>query len=202
MTAGYINEPARTDLFSVMDAANVDLKGFTDDFYVHLTGAHLATVLDTLEHLAASDTWFEITTLVIPGHNDSDADLAAECAWIVDHLGADVPVHFSAFHPDHRMRDVPPTPPATLSRARRIALDAGIRYAYTGNVHDVEGDTTRCPGCGSALIVRDWYALRSWHLAVDAAGAAHCPDCGTGIAGRFEAVPGHFGPRRIPIVIG
>ena len=202
VTAGYVNEPARTDLFSVMDAANVDLKGFTDEFYVHLTGGHLRTVLDTLEHLAGTDTWFELTTLLIPGHNDSDAELTAECAWIVEHLGRDVPVHFSAFHPDHRMLDVPPTPPATLRRARRIALDAGLRYAYTGNVHDVEGDTTWCPGCGRALVVRDWYDLRAWHLGVDAAGAARCPDCHTVIAGRFEATPGRFGPQRIPIHIG
>lgn len=200
VTAGYVNEPARTDLFAAMDAANVDLKGFDDDFYLKLTGGRLRTVLDTLEHLATTDVWFEITTLLIPGHNDADADLRAQCRWIVDHLGPDVPLHFSAFHPDHRMLDVPRTPPATLRRARQIALDAGIRYAYTGNVHDVEGDTTYCPGCGHALIVRDWYALRSWHLDVDAPGGpGRCPDCDTAIAGRFREAPGRFGPRRIPI---
>lgn len=201
VTAGYVDEPARTDFFAAMDAANVDLKGFTEDFYVHLTGGHLRTVLDTLEHLAASDVWFEITTLLIPGHNDGDAELAALAGWVVEHLGRDVPLHFSAFHPDHRLRDVPPTPLATLSRARRIALDAGVRYAYTGNVHDVEGDTTWCPGCGAALVVRDWYALREWHLAVDAAGAASCPECGTAVAGRFEPTPGRFGRQRVPIRI-
>lgn len=203
VTAGYVNEPARSDFFAVMDAANVDLKGFDEGFYRRLTGGHLRTVLDTLEHLASTGVWFEITTLVIPGHNDADADLAAECRWIVDHLGPDVPLHFSAFHPDHRMRDVPRTPLATLRRARQVALDAGVRYVYTGNVHDTEGDTTWCPGCGGALIVRDWYELRAWRLEVDAPGGpGRCAGCGASIAGCFEKAPGGFGARRIPIRMG
>ena len=202
VTAGYVEDPGRTDLFAVMDAANVDLKGFTDDFYVRLTGGHLRTVLDTLEHLAATDTWLEITTLLIPGHNDADAELAALCRWVVDHLGPDVPRHCSAFHPDHRLRGVPRTPPATLTRASRIALDAGVRYPYTGNVHDRVGDTTFCPGCGLALVERDWYELGAYRLVADATGSARCPDCGTPVAGRFAAAAGAFGARRIPIRIG
>ena len=203
VTAGYVNEPARTDFFSAMDAANVDLKGFSDAFYTRITGGRLRAVLETLESLAGSRVWFEITTLLIPGHNDSDAEIEAECAWIVKHLGPDVPLHFSAFHPDHRMRDVPPTPPATLARARRIALDAGVRYAYTGNVHDAAGDTTSCPGCGAALIVRDWFDVRSYRITADAAGAGSCPGCGTRIAGVFaERGAGTFGARRIPLRIG
>ena len=202
VTAGYVNSPAREEFFAAMDAANVDLKGFTDDFYVSLTGAHLEPVLETLEHLVTTDTWLEVTTLLIPGHNDTDEEIRAECTWVVEHLGPDVPVHFSAFHPDHRMRDVPATPPATLSRARRIALEEGIRYAYTGNVHDPAGDTTVCPGCGSALIVRDWYDLRSYRLDGSGGGPGRCPDCGAVIAGRFASAPGRFGARRIPIRIG
>ncbi len=201
VSAGYVNDPGRAELFDAMDAANIDLKAFDDGFYRKVTGGRLDVVLETLQHIAAGDTWLEITTLLIPGLNDSDAELGALCAWVVEHLGPDVPLHFSAFHPDHRMMDTPATPRATLRRARQIALDAGVRFAYTGNVHDVDGDTTWCPGCGNALIVRDWYDLRAWHLEVDAAGAASCPDCGTAIAGRFADAPGHFGTRRIPIRI-
>jgi pyruvate formate lyase activating enzyme len=202
VTAGYITEFARRDFFSRMDAANVDLKGFTDDFYVRLCGAHLQPVLDTLVWLQHdTDVWVELTTLLIPGQNDSDTELQALSKWVHDELGAEVPLHFSAFHPDFKMTDVPPTPPATLTRARRIALDAGLKHVYTGNVHDVEGDTTHCTGCSRALIVRDWYEIRSY--AVDAHGA--CPDCGTKLAGRYGAVGAAvgdaFGARRIPVAI-
>ncbi|WP_040158871.1 AmmeMemoRadiSam system radical SAM enzyme [Nigerium massiliense] len=202
VTAGYVNPEARRDFFGAMDAANIDLKAFTDDFYRRITGARLRPVLDTLVYLRQhTDVWFELTTLIIPGHNDSDGELRAMTSWIVAELGPDVPLHFSAFHPDHRMRDVPPTPPATLTRARQIALDAGVRYAYTGNVHDVAGDTTFCPGCHRALIVRDWYALKGFHL--DVAGeAGSCPSCGAAVAGRFDPKPGRFGPRRLPIRLG
>ncbi|WP_297374163.1 AmmeMemoRadiSam system radical SAM enzyme, partial [Acidiferrobacter sp.] len=150
VTAGYVRAEARRDFFAKMDAANVDLKAFTEEFYYRLTGAHLAPVLETLEYIVReTSTWLEITTLLIPGHNDSEAEIRAECAWIMDHLGPDVPLHFSAFHPDYRMPDVPPTPAATLTWARQIALGAGLRYVYTGNVHDATGDTTYCPGCGA-----------------------------------------------------
>ncbi|MCX8005324.1 MAG: AmmeMemoRadiSam system radical SAM enzyme [Burkholderiaceae bacterium] len=151
VTAGYIHAQPRREFFAAMDAANVDLKGFTEDFYFRLTGAHLAPVLETLEYIAhETDCWLEITTLLIPGHNDADAEIDALTRWIAQTLGTDVPLHFTAFHPDYKMRDVPPTPPATLMRARRIALANGLRYVYTGNVRDPEGGTTYCPGCAAA----------------------------------------------------
>ena len=179
-----------------MDAANVDLKAFTDDFYVKLCGARLAPVLDTLVYLQhETDVWVEITTLLIPGKNDSDAELRAQCAWIMRELGPDVPLHFSAFHPDFKMTDIAATPAATLTRARRIARDAGLNYVYTGNVHDREGGTTHCPQCSAALIVRDWYEIRDYRL--DAGGT--CPDCGGAVAGRYGAFKGPFGRRRIPL---
>ena len=149
----------RREFYAKMDAANVDLKGFTEEFYFQQTGAHLAPVLDTLQYLRhETDCWFEITTLLIPGHNDSNAEIDAMTRWIADRLGPDVPLHFTAFHPDYKMMDVAPTPPATLTRARAIALGNGLHHVYTGNVHDVEGGTTFCPGmprgAGAARLVR------------------------------------------------
>jgi len=198
VTNGYIHAEPRREFYGRMDAVNVDLKGFTDEFYVKLTGSKLAPVLDSLAWIVhESKAWLEITTLLIPGHNDSDAEIEAESRWIRRELGQDVPLHFSAFHPDFKMMDVPPTPAATLKRARRIALGEGLRHVYTGNVHDREGDTTYCPGCRAALVERDWYRIEGYRLTAD----GHCPDCGTAIAGRFEAFdPGRqFGPRRIPL---
>jgi pyruvate formate lyase activating enzyme len=197
-TAGYITEEPRREFYSKMDAANVDLKAFTDEFYVKLTGAHLQPVLDTLTYLKReTDVWFEITTLLIPGHNDSDAELSAMSQWVLRELGPDVPLHFSAFHPDWKMMDVPPTPPATLTRARDIALKAGLHYVYTGNVHDTTGGTTFCPSCHEALIVRDWYRIDHYSVTPD----GHCPHCGAAIAGRFGAFSHPFGNRRIPIAM-
>ncbi|KAA6182403.1 AmmeMemoRadiSam system radical SAM enzyme [Thiohalocapsa marina] len=199
VTAGYISPGAREQFFSCMDAANVDLKGFTEAFYKRLCSASLAPVLETLEYLKAeTSVWLELTTLLIPGENDSDAELEQMCAWVVEHLGPDVPMHFSAFHPDYKMLDVPPTPPATLRRARRIALEHGVRYAYTGNVHDSEGDSTYCHACGHLLIERDWYRLGRWGL--DAQG--RCEACGTPCAGVFEPRPGDWGPRSLPLAMG
>ena len=196
VTAGYIRDAPRRELFAHMDAANVDLKAFTDEFYASITRSHLAPVLDTLRYLRhETGVWLEITTLLIPGHNDSDGELAQMAEWIATELGQDVPLHFSAFHPDHRMRDVPATPSQTLRRARRIALDAGLRYVYIGNVHDVDGATTWCPGCGRGLIVRDWYRILDYRLTAD----GHCPDCGFAIAGRFAAAAEDFGPQRISV---
>lgn len=183
VTAGYISAGARERFFADMDAANVDLKAFTDGFYRHLCSARLAPVLETLEYLKAETTvWFELTTLLIPGHNDSDAELTRMAEWVVGHLGPDVPMHFTAFHPDFRLRDLPPTPPATLSRARAIALAAGVRYAYTGNVHDGIGASTWCHACGHLLIERDWYRLGRCGLTAD----GRCEQCGTRPAGVFE----------------
>ncbi len=198
VTAGYIHDQPRRDFFAKMDAANVDLKAFTDDFYFKLTGSHLQPVLDTLVYLKhETQVWFEITTLLIPGHNDTDEEITAMCRWLMQELGPDVPLHFSAFHPDHKMPDVPATPPATLVRARHIALEEGLHYVYTGNVHNIEGDTTFCPGCHAPLIVRDWYLIKKYRL--DTKG--HCPDCGAAIAGRFDAKAGQFGRQRIPVAI-
>ena len=202
VTAGYISECARHDFFSHMDAANVDLKGFSDNFYVKLCGAHLQPVLDTLTWLKRETTvWLELTTLLIPGCNDTDDEIHKLSHWVCGTLGADVPLHFSAFHPDFKMADVPATPLDTLRRARRIARDTGLQHVYTGNVHDSDGDTSYCAGCGEALIVRDWYEIRSYRL--DTAGC--CPRCGTALAGRYGAVGAAigkpFGARRIPVAL-
>lgn len=203
VTAGYISPgDAREEFFGAMDAVNVDLKGFTPEFYRKLTGADLDVVLDNLIWLAESPTWLEITTLLIPGHNDSDEEVRAMAEWIVDNLGPDIPHHFSAFHPDNRMRDVPRTPATTLSRAREIALAVGERHVYTGNVHDKDGDTTFCPDCDAPLIVRDWYRMVDYQIDVDAAGRGSCPHCLAAVPGLYDAAgPGDFGARRIPIRI-
>lgn len=200
VTAGYMHAAPRREFYAKMDAANVDLKGFTERFYFQQTGAHLAPVLDTLQYLRhETGCWLEITTLLIPGHNDSDAEIEAQTRWIADHLGLDVPLHFTAFHPDYKMMDVAPTPPATLTRARKIALGNGLHHVYTGNVHDVPGGTTSCPGCHAALVERDWYELLSYRLDTHAGARATCPHCGTPIAGRFGSLSRGFGRRRIPV---
>jgi len=196
VTAGYMHDAARREFYAKMDAANVDLKAFTDDFYFKLCGARLQPVLDTLVYLKhETSVWFEITTLLIPGKNDSVEEVTAMCAWIMRELGPDVPLHFTAFHPDWKMTDLQATPAATLHRARQIALDAGLHYVYTGNVHDTDGSTTFCSKCHAALIVRDWHQITSYDLTPD----GHCPHCATPIAGAFEAFHGQFGRRRIPL---
>ena len=196
VTSGYIHAEPRREFYAVMDAANVDLKAFTEDFYFKLTGAHLQPVLDTLVYLRhETKVWTEITTLLIPGHNDSTAEIEALCKWIYRELGPDVPLHFTAFHPDHKMLDVPPTPPATLNRARQIAQAQGLHYAYTGNVHDPEGGTTCCPGCGQVLIARDWHRILTYRVTPD----GHCPQCNSPIAGRFGQFTSAFGPQRIAV---
>jgi len=197
VTAGYIHAEPRRAFYAAMDAANVDLKAFTDEFYRKTCAAELAPVLDTLRYLVhETRVWTEITTLLIPGKNDSDAEVGALAAWVASELSPDVPLHFTAFHPDYRMRDVPHTPVATLQRARRRALAEGLRFVYTGNVHDREGDTTYCPGCGAAVIERDWYDILAARLAGNA-----CAACGTAIPGRFGAAVGQFGRRRMRVVI-
>ncbi len=198
VTAGYISPEARKEFFSHMDAANIDLKGFTEEFYHKLTGGHLQPVLDTLEYVKKeTDVWLEITTLLIPGHNDSDDEIKRMTEWIAETLGPEVPLHFTAFHPDYKMLDVPPTPPATLDRARALARKQGLHYVYTGNVHDREGGSTWCPRCGKLLIERDWYVLGKWGL--DEQGC--CANCGEKIPGVFEARPGNWGARRLPIAM-
>jgi len=197
VTAGYMSPAPRAELYRHMDAANVDLKGFTEDFYHRTCFAHLGPVLETLEYLKhETDVWLEITNLLIPDLNDSDEEIDDMTRWVVEHLGAEVPMHFTAFHPDFKMMDRPPTPPETLTRARRIALDNGVRYAYTGNVHDVEGQSTSCHACGSMLIERDWYDLGRWGL--DAEG--RCASCGERCSGVFEQAPvKRWGARRLPV---
>ena len=196
VTAGYVCPEARSDLFRHVDAANVDLKAFSDDFYRQICGGRLEAVLDTLLYLRHdTDVWLELTTLVIPGENDDEAELDRLSAWIVENLGPDVPLHFTAFHPDWKMTTHAPTPPATLRRARRRARAAGLHHVYTGNVRDLEGGTTWCSGCGGAVVVRDGYEILSFRL--DADGACH--DCGKPCPGVFEATPGAWGSRRLPV---
>ncbi len=196
VTAGYINPEPRAEFYQHMDAANIDLKGFTEEFYHRICGAELAKVLDTIEYVVTqTPTWVELTTLLIPGKNDSDEELDQLTRWVVQHCGPDVPLHFSAFHPDWKMRDVPPTPPATLTRAREIAMGNGVHFAYTGNVQDRDGDTTFCPGCGARTIERDWYDIRAYRLD----GEGRCVACGRQIPGVFDGPAGDWGRRRLPV---
>ncbi|MBI2061375.1 MAG: AmmeMemoRadiSam system radical SAM enzyme [Nitrospirae bacterium] len=195
VTAGYIASEARKDFYSVIDAANVDLKAFTEEFYHKTCYGHLEEVLDTLAYLRnETQVWLEVTTLLIPGQNDSEAEVDQLCEWYLRTLGPDVPLHFTAFHPDHKMTDTPHTPPATLSRSRRQALKAGIHYVYTGNVLDADGQSTYCPSCGQCVIERDWHQLGRWSM-----DEGKCSACGTVIAGRFGALPENWGRRRTPV---
>ena len=198
VTAGFIHDQPRREFYAKMDAANVDLKGFTDDFYVNYCGGHLQPILDTLVYLKReTQVWFEITTLLIPTLNDSDDEIKRLTDWVLKELGPDVPLHFTAFHPDYKLMQLPPTPGETLSRARHIAMQAGLHYVYTGNVHDREGDTTFCPACKTPLIVRDWYEIPEYRLTDD----GRCPKCNTAIAGRFQKFEKPFGARRIPVAM-
>ncbi|MFI5338171.1 MAG: AmmeMemoRadiSam system radical SAM enzyme [Opitutales bacterium] len=195
VTAGYISEEARPEFYSVMDAANVDLKGFTEDFYHRRCLARLQPVLDTLVYLhRETAVWLEVTTLLIPGENDSDEELDRASDWFAANLGPEVPWHFSAFHPDFQMLGTPHTPSATLTRARGIARSKGLHFVYTGNVRDREGGSTWCPSCGTLLIARDWYELGAYHLVDN-----RCQTCGREIAGRFDRQPGKWGARRQPV---
>ncbi len=196
VTAGYISPEPRKEFFRHMDAANIDLKAFTEEFYWKITGGHLQPVLDTIHYVYhETDCWMELTTLLIPGENDSEEEIDAMTKWIVNELGPDVPLHFTAFHPAWKMMDHPPTPPETLRRAREIALRNGLHYCYTGNVHDEEGQSTYCHACGTRLIGRDWYVITEWNLTAD----GKCPQCGTPCAGVFEERPGDWGARRLPV---
>jgi pyruvate formate lyase activating enzyme len=194
-TSGYITPEARPPFFAVMDAANIDLKAFTEAFYSHVTLAHLEPVLDTLRSLKhESDVWLEITTLLIPRANDAPNEIRQMCDWIVNNVGDEVPVHFTAFHPDFRMRDRPPTPPETLTRACALARQAGLKYVYTGNVYDPQGQSTFCPACGAVVIERDGYEILGYHLRGN-----RCVGCGQTIPGHFGEAPGDWGSRRLPV---
>jgi pyruvate formate lyase activating enzyme len=195
VTAGYISERAREAFFAPMDAANVDLKAFTERFYQKLCFASLQPVLETLLYLKReTQVWFEVTTLLIPDQNDSPGEVAQLCEWMAQNLGPDVPLHFTAFHPDFKLQDVPATPASTLARARAQALAAGLRYVYTGNVRDREGQTTHCPACGHGVIERDGYRVLGFRLS-----AGRCVRCGAAIAGRFDDRPGRWGERRLRV---
>ncbi|MEI7842776.1 MAG: AmmeMemoRadiSam system radical SAM enzyme [Gallionellaceae bacterium] len=199
VTAGYIHAAPRRDFFAKMDAANVDLKAFTDEFYVKQTGSHLQPVLDTLKYLRQeTEVWIELTTLLIPGLNDGEEEITQMSEWIVKELGKDVPLHFTAFHPDYKMTAIPATPPATLTRARAIAQAAGLHYVYTGNVHDTTGGTTYCSSCQRPLIVRDWYEIEQYKVTDQGA----CSQCGTKLAGFFGGFEVPFGSHRIPVTLG
>jgi pyruvate formate lyase activating enzyme len=196
VTAGYICDEPRREFFSYMDAANVDLKGFTEQFYHKICHGHIQPVLDTLCYLKnETQVWFEITTLLIPDENDSEQELHAMCQWIREHLGQDVPLHFSAFHPDFKMLTKPATPLSTLLKARSIALSYGLHYVYCGNVSDVKSDSTYCPNCHERVIERNWYQLGQYQL--DQSG--HCQHCHYTLAGVFDGPKGNFGQQRLPI---
>jgi Pyruvate-formate lyase-activating enzyme len=196
VTAGEICPEPRREFYQYMDAANVDLKAFTEEFYAKVCSAKLEPVLDTLKYLKhETPVWFEITTLLIPGLNDSEKEIEEETQWILKNLGPDVPLHFTAFHPDYKMMDRPPTPPATLTRARNIAIKNGLHYVYTGNVHDHDGSSTYCPQCKKLVMGRDWYQLSDWNISHDGS----CKFCGFRISGVFEGPPGTWGARRLPV---
>ncbi|MBL4679384.1 MAG: AmmeMemoRadiSam system radical SAM enzyme [Pseudomonadales bacterium] len=193
VTAGYVCEEPRKEFFSHMSAANIDLKAFSDGFYRSICGGKLSVILDTLLYLHnETDTWFELTTLLIPGENDSEQEIEKMARWIVDNLGFDIPLHFTAFHPDFKMRGHSPTPPSTLTRSRQIAIDTGMNYVYTGNVHDASGGSTYCSKCSAQLIERDWYELGAWNLDEQAC----CHQCRVVLPGVFEARPGTWGSKR------
>jgi pyruvate formate lyase activating enzyme len=197
VTAGYITEAAREAFFSVMDAANIDLKAFTDDFYRGLCAAELGPVLETIKYVSQSDTWLELTTLLIPGRNDSPEEIDRLSAWVAEAVSPHVPLHFTAYHPDYRLLDTPATPASTCRRARRQAQQRGLKYVYTGNIADPDGQTTYCPKCTTPVIRRDGYSITGWQL-----DGHRCRACSAEIAGRFaDAGPSHFGPRRLPVSV-
>lgn len=198
VSAGFVNDKPREQFFSVMDAANIDLKAFSERFYKKVCGGELAPVLDTLKYLHhETSVWFELTTLLIPDENDSEREIDQMTQWIVEHLGPDVPLHFSAFHPDFKMMDTPRTSVNSLVRARQIALRNGLNYVYVGNVHSEKCSSTYCPSCGSKVVGRDWYQLGTWALT----DSGQCGHCGYQLSGLFRAQTTPFGRRRIPVDI-
>jgi len=199
VSAGYVCAEPRVEFYQWMDAANIDLKAFTERFYHKIAGGHLEPVLETLKYIKhETSVWLELTTLVIPGENDSEDELEAMTQWVVENLGPDVPMHFTAFHPDWKMLDKQPTPLSSLLQARQIALKNGVRYAYVGNVHDKAAESTYCHSCKKLLIGRDWYELSDWNLD----GAGNCRFCGEPCAGLFNPKPGNWGAKRKAVVMG
>ncbi len=203
VTAGYITPEPRVELYRHMDAANVDLKAFTEKFYKTLCSGSLAPVLETLKYLKhETNVWFEVTDLLIPGENDSEAEIEDMTQWLMENLGPDVPLHFSAFHPDWKMMEKTHTPIGTLIRAREIALENGLHYVYTGNVHDYDGSSTYCHNCGEILIGRDWYELSTWTISFDGNYTGNCTHCGTLVPGVFDGPAGDWGRKRMPVSFG
>lgn len=197
VTAGYITPEAREEFYHYMDAANIDLKAFTQTFYKRLCLANLEPVLDTLVYLKEkTNVWFEITNLVIPENNDDLTEIDEMTRWIIDHLGPNVPLHFTAFHPDFKMQDLPPTPSSSLLKARDIALNNGLNYVYTGNVHDQVTGSTYCPHCNDVVIERDWYELGDYYIRNGC-----CIHCGYRLAGHFPNQKGHWGRKRLSVSI-
>jgi len=192
VSAGYVCEPPRDEFYQYMDAVNIDLKSMSERFYHKLTGGHLQVVLDNIEYIKhKTDVWLELTTLLIPGENDSEEELQQLTQWVFDRLGPDVPLHFSAFHPDFKMKETPATPIESLHLARQIALNNGLHYVYIGNVHDKRCESTYCASCGEMLIGRDWYQLSEWNLTPE----GRCGFCNSRCAGYFDAQPGAWGAR-------
>jgi pyruvate formate lyase activating enzyme len=201
VTAGYVTEEPRAEFFRHMDAANIDLKAFTERFYWKICGGHLDPVLETIKYLKHdTDVWFEMTVLLIPGENDSEPELEEMTHWIMEHLGADVPLHFTAFHPDWKMRDKPATSLEKLRLAREIAIKNGLRYVYTGNVNDFSGQSTYCHNCKQLLVGRDWYELFTWNIETENS-RGFCNRCGQDVAGVFDGAPGDWGSKRLPLHI-
>ncbi|WP_245703006.1 AmmeMemoRadiSam system radical SAM enzyme [Raineyella antarctica] len=209
VTSGFMMPAVRRELFGVMDAANIDLKGFDEEFYQSFIGGSLRPVLDTLIYVRhRTSTWLEITNLLVPGHNDAPDRLRAMCTWIHDELGPDVPLHFSAYRPDPRMPEtglaasglagVPPTPPEALLRAVDIAREVGLRYVYSGGAGTPATGTTYCHGCGAALIEREGHTVQRYRIT----SQGRCPECRAVLPGAFDDRPGDFGARRIPIRLG
>ncbi len=193
VTAGYVCQEPRKEFYQYMDAANLDLKAFTERFYHKITGSHLQNILDTLTYIKhETNVWLELTNLVIPGENDDPKEIAQMSKWVMENLGPDVPLHFTAFHPDWKMMDTPATPPATLTLCRQIAMDSGLRYVYTGNVHDSTGGSTYCHACGKCIIERDWYNILSYHLTDNGC----CSYCDAKCPGVFSGPPGAWGAKR------
>jgi pyruvate formate lyase activating enzyme len=180
---GFISESRRAEFFDLMDAANIDLKSFHETFYRDHCSASLEPVKKTLRYLAqSSKTWLEVTTLLIPMLNDSDLEITELSAWFVKNLGKETPLHFSAFHPAHRLTNVEPTPAQTLFRAREIAMSQGLRNVYIGNIDDPAGQSTSCPQCGQTVISRHRYRIDEYQIDEDAC----CKYCGQTISGYFE----------------
>jgi pyruvate formate lyase activating enzyme len=177
---GYITREAFHDVYDHVDAANIDLKAFTENFYGRITLTHLKPVLDTLEWLKnETNVWFELTNLMIPTLNDAPEETRKLAEWVFDHLGPDVPLHFTAFHPDFKLRDKPRTPPETLHAARAVAREVGLRYVYEGNIYS-DGANTLCPQCSTLLVCRSWHDVRENNLR-----DGRCPKCAFAIPGRW-----------------